>query len=60
MSSSSKMERDKLKALVRDLKRIVEEIESEVFSDTDSYISEYNYGITDYDEVFEDDDGYCD
>jgi hypothetical protein len=54
------MDRDKLKVLIRDLKQIVENIESEVFSDVESYMQEYECNITDYDEVFEDDDGYCD
>ena len=53
------MEKDKLKSLLRDLKNIVEEIESEVYSDTKSYLHDMNE-ITDYDEIFEDDDGYCD
>ena len=53
------MDRDRLKILIRDLKQLVSEIESEVFSDTESYMQEYDKNITDYDEVFEDDDGYC-
>ena len=60
------MDRDKLKLIVRNLKLLVESLESEVFSDIDSYTtkqenfndSTINY-ITDYDEVF-DDDGYPD
>ena len=53
------MNKGKLKVLVRALKEIVEELESEIYSDGDSYKYE-NYNnqmITDYDEVFEDDDG---
>ena len=56
------MERDKLKLIVRNLKLLVEALESEVFSDADAYKTEEtsaNY-ITDYDEVFDDDDGYPD
>ena len=52
------MNKGKLKVLVRALKEIVEELESEIYSDVDSYKYE-NYNeqtITDYDEVFEDDD----
>lgn len=52
------MERDKLKLIVRNLKLLVEALESEVFSDVDAYKTEEtsaNY-ITDYDEVFDDDD----
>ena len=52
------MDRTKLKGLLKDLKRIVSELESEVYSDTDLYLS--------YDEIskctpfVEDDDGYPD
>jgi len=61
------MDRDKLKLIVRNLKLLVESLESEVFSDVDSYTTKQenfddpstNY-ITDYDEVFDDDDGYPD
>ena len=56
------MDRDRLKVLIRSLKDLVEELESEIFSDTDRYIysEESHISITDYDEVFDDDDGYCD
>ena len=58
------MERDKLKLIVKNLKLLVDALESEVYSDTNSYTtnqenfddSPTNY-ILDYDEVFEDDDG---
>ena len=58
------MERDKLKLIVRNLKLLVDALESEVYSDTNSYVtnqenfddSSTNY-ILDYDEVYEDDDG---
>jgi len=58
------MERDKLKLIVKNLKLLVDALESEVYSDTNSYTtnqenfddSSTNY-ILDYDEVFEDDDG---
>ena len=58
------MERDKLKLIVRNLKLLVDALESEVYSNTDAYTSKqenfddpsFNY-ILDYDEVFEDDDG---
>ena len=58
------MERDKLKLIVKNLKLLVDALESEVYSDTNSYAnnqenfndSSANY-ILDYDEVFEDDDG---
>ena len=58
------MERDKLKLIVKNLKLLVDALESEVYSDTDLYTTKQenfddptsNY-ILDYDEVFEDDDG---
>ena len=61
------MERDKLKLIVKNLKLLVEALESEVYSDIDAYQTKQenfddpaNYYITDYDEVFNDDDGYPD
>tara|TARA_B100000287_G_scaffold79155_1_gene71322 strand:- start:218 stop:391 length:174 start_codon:yes stop_codon:yes gene_type:complete len=57
------MNKGKLKVLIRALKEIVEELESEVYSDVEAYKYE-NYKelvpTTDYDEVFDDDDGYPD
>jgi hypothetical protein len=60
------MNKAKLKVLVMALKEIVEELESEIYSDPESYIDKRenfddplpHYG--DYDEVFNDDDGYPD
>jgi|TARA_B100000401_G_C52108027_1_gene394358 hypothetical protein len=61
------MERDKLKLIVRNLKLLVEALESEVYSDVDAYKTKQEnfddpaaYYMTDYDEVFNDDDGYPD
>jgi hypothetical protein len=61
------MDRERLKLIVRNLKLLVDALESEVFSDVDAYTTKRenfddpaaNY-ITDYDEVFDDDDGYPD
>ena len=58
------MDKDRLKLIVRNLKQLVDALESEVHSDVDAYKYE-NYKemmpqITDYDEVFDDDDGYPD
>ena len=51
------MNKGKLKVLVRALKEIVEELESEIYSDVDSYKYEnYNDQII----TFDDDDGYPD
>ena len=54
----NQMNKAKLKVLVRALKEIVDELESEVYSDPDSYTgSEFSSPELTYDEVFEDDDG---
>ena len=55
------MERDKLKLMVRDLKTLVDVLESEVYSDPEAYKAtpQYQVPITDYEEVY-DDDGYPD
>jgi len=44
------MNKSKLKVLLAALKQVVDEIESEVYSDTDSYTT----SSPEYDEVFED------
>ena len=51
------MNKAKLKVLLAALKEVVEELESEVYSDTEAYITPDAH---DYDEVWDDDDGYCD
>ena len=57
--------RGKLKVLIMALKEIVEELESEIYSDTDQYnnavaaFSSVDPTQT-YDEAFDDDDGYPD
>jgi pyruvate-formate lyase len=51
------MNKAKLKVLLAALKEVVEELESEVYSDTEAYTSQT---IHDYDEVWDDDDGYPD
>ena len=55
------MDREKLKLIVRNLKSLVNVLESEVCSDVDAYKQPSNI-ITDYDEVYDegDDDGYPD
>jgi len=58
------MNKDKLKLIVQNLKSLVELLESEVYSDADAYLKNQkgniNLPIDDYDEVWEDDDGYPD
>ena len=58
------LKRERLKLIVRNLKQLLDALESEVFSDVDAYryetYKEMNPTIDDYDEVFDDDDGYAD
>ena len=56
------MDKQNLKLIVRNLKSLVEALESEVHSDVDAYRYENYQELNqlpelDYDEVFEDDDG---
>ena len=59
------MEKDKLKLIVRNLELLIDALKSEVYSDRETYVSKQenfddpvsNY-IADYDEIFEDDDGW--
>ena len=56
------MDKQKLKTIFKDLKNVVNALECEIYSDTESYAPNLNYEeivnhITDYDEIFEDDDG---
>ena len=53
------MDTEKLKLIVRNLKSLVDVLESEIYSDVESYTkgSEYLPPLAfDYDEVFEDDE----
>ena len=54
--------REKLKLIVRNLKLLIDALESEVYSDVDAYNNSKAFSpqIADYDEVFDDDDGYAD
>ena len=58
------MDKERLKLIVRNLKLLVDSLESEVLSDVDAYKydnwKELTPRINDYDEVFDDDDGYPD
>lgn len=53
------MDKERLKLIVRNLESLVSALKSEIYSDPDSYKQPTNH-ISDYDEVFEDDDGYPD
>ncbi len=58
------MDREKLKLIVRNLKLLVDALESEVYSDVDAYHSNKSFAspLDEYDEVYigDDDDGYPD
>ncbi len=58
------MDREKLKLMVRNLELLVDSIKAEVYSDVDAYKTSVDTnrlpGMNDYDEVFNDDDGYPD
>ena len=57
------LKKERLKLIVRNMKLLLDSLESEVFSDVDAYKYEsYNsqLPLSDYDEVFDDDDGYPD
>ena len=58
------MDKTKLKLIVRNLKLLVDSLESEVYPDLDAYkydnYKELTPQLNDYDEVFDDDDGWTD
>ena len=57
------MDKERLKHIVRNLKSLVDALESEVHSDVDAYKYETYTQVStplDYDEIFDDDDGYPD
>ena len=58
------MDKTKLKLIVKNLKLLVDSLESEVYSDLDAYkydnYKELTPQLNDYDEVFDDYDGWTD
>ena len=56
------MEKDKLKLIVRNLELLVDALKAEVYSDVDAYRNSkaFDSPHTDYDELYDDDDGYAD
>ena len=56
------MEKERLKLIVRNLKQLVDALESEVYSDIDSYRNSdaFSSPPSDNDESYDDDDGYPD
>ena len=57
-----RMDKEKLKLIIKNLESLVDCLKSEVYSDVDSYkIDPQDLPVSDYDEVFyDDDDGYPD
>lgn len=61
LSGFKRMDQEKLKLIIRNLELLVEALKSEVYSDANRYIENVQSNlISDYDEVFDDDDGYPD
>ena len=58
------LKKERLKLIVRNMKLLLDSLESEVVSYVDAYryenYKEMNPTINDYDEVFDDDDGWTD
>jgi hypothetical protein len=58
------MDKDKLKVIVAQLETLIEVLKSEVYSDTSLYYNTPEYNdhtpITDYDEIYSDDNSYPD
>ena len=55
------MERDKLKLIVRNIELLLDALKAEVYSDVDAYKNSKAFeSPSDYDELYEDDDGYPD
>jgi len=57
------MDREKLKLIIGNLESLVDCLKSEVYSDVDSHKMDYKEittHLSDYDEIFYDDDGYAD
>lgn len=57
------MDKEKLKLIVRNLELLVDSLKTEVYSDTKSYLdfeTRNEKTLHDYDEIFDDDDGYPD
>tara|TARA_R100001129_G_C5309447_1_gene244753 strand:+ start:1814 stop:1990 length:177 start_codon:yes stop_codon:yes gene_type:complete len=54
--------RDKLKLIVRNLELLVDALKAEVYSDVDAYKNSQAYSSPElnYDELYDDDDGYAD
>ena len=56
------LKKERLKLIVRNLKSLLDALESEVHSDVDAYKNSHAFSSPDitYDEAWDDDDGYAD
>lgn len=56
------MDKDKLKLITRNLELLVDALKVEIYSDTEAYMAPETTKnkYLDYDEIFDDDDGYPD
>tara|TARA_B100001142_G_scaffold68537_1_gene68440 strand:+ start:3252 stop:3425 length:174 start_codon:yes stop_codon:yes gene_type:complete len=57
------MNKEKLKLIVRNLELLVDTLKAEVYSDTESYLQDnpkVKHFPQEYDEMYDDDDGYPD
>jgi hypothetical protein len=56
------MDRDKLKLIIRNMELLVDGLKAEVYSDISSYKTQEHKvsPITDYDELYDAEDGYVD
>ena len=56
------MDKDKLKLIVRNLELLVDSLKVEIYSDVSAYTNPKvtKRPVLDYDEIFDDDDGYND
>ena len=58
------MDKDKLKLIIRNMELLVDALKAEVYSDVSAYSTTVDRSklpaMTDYDEIYDDDDGYAD
>tara|TARA_B100000686_G_C16264549_1_gene700983 strand:+ start:334 stop:504 length:171 start_codon:yes stop_codon:yes gene_type:complete len=56
------MDRDKLKLVVRNMELLLDALKAEIYSDVDAYKNSdaFSSPPPDYDELYDDDDGYPD
>ena len=66
MKQQSNMDKERLKLIVKNLELLIDSLKAEVYSDADAYLEKReNFNdppqyYRDYDEIFNDDDGYPD